>query len=76
MMRILDAGNRVQQASRCCSGGDGMAIYEFVCRACQKGFEVMRPMSESSASVMCPHCGSADVERTWSTVQTVTSKKS
>lgn len=53
-----------------------MAVYEFICRACHKGFEVSRPMSEASSGATCPHCGSTDVERAWSAVQAVTSKKS
>ena len=54
-----------------------MPVYEFACRDCQKPFEIRRPMSESSsADVKCPHCGSTKVERTWSTVDVVTSKKS
>ena len=53
-----------------------MPVYEFVCRDCQKTFEIIRPMSESSASVTCIHCGSTKVERIWSTVYAVTSKKS
>ena len=48
---------------------------EFACCDCQKTFEIVRPMSESSsANVTCTHCGSAKVERIWSTVYTVTSK--
>jgi putative FmdB family regulatory protein len=54
-----------------------MPVYEFSCRDCQKAFEIVRPMSESSSTnVTCTHCGSANVERTWSTVYAVTSKKS
>ena len=54
-----------------------MPVYEFTCRDCQKTFEIVRPMSESSsANVKCAHCGSTKVERTWSTVYAVTSKKS
>jgi putative FmdB family regulatory protein len=53
-----------------------MPVYEFACRDCQKAFEIVRPMSESSADVTCIHCGSRKVERIWSTVYTVTSKKS
>ena len=54
-----------------------MPVYEFACRDCQKTFESVRPMSESSsANVTCPHCGSARVERIWSSVHAITSKKS
>jgi putative FmdB family regulatory protein len=53
-----------------------MPIYEFVCRDCQKTFEIARPISESSSTVTCTQCGSTKVERIWSTVYAVTSKKS
>ena len=54
-----------------------MPVYEFVCRDCQKAFEIMRPISQASASdVKCPACGSANVTRTYSHVYAVTSKKS
>jgi len=54
-----------------------MPVYEFACRDCQKTFEIVRPMSESSsANVTCIQCGSTKVERIWSKVYAVTSKKS
>jgi len=55
-----------------------MPVYEFACRECQKTFEIVRPMpkSSSSADVTCSHCGSTKVERIWSSVHAVTSKKS
>ena len=41
-----------------------MPVYEFTCRDCQKTFEIVRPMSESSsANVTCIHCGGTKVER-------------
>jgi putative FmdB family regulatory protein len=48
-----------------------MPVYEFVCRDCQKPFEVIRPMSGST-----PTCGSTRVDRTYSHVYAQTSKKS
>lgn len=53
-----------------------MPVYEFTCQECHKHFEVVRPMSEISKSVACPHCGSTNVQRSWSSVFAVTSKKS
>ena len=54
-----------------------MLVYEFACRDCQKMFEIVRPVSESSsANVTWNHCGSTKVERIFSTVYAVTSKKS
>lgn len=53
-----------------------MPVYEFTCETCHKNFEVVRPMSEASKSVACPHCGGTKVQRAWSRVFAVTSKKS
>lgn len=54
-----------------------MPVYEFVCRDCQKVFEIMRPISEARASdVKCPACGSRNVDRIYSHVYAKTSKKS
>lgn len=54
-----------------------MPVYEFVCRECQKPFEMVRPMSEATATgVKCPDCGSHRVDRTYSNVYAKTSKKS
>jgi putative FmdB family regulatory protein len=54
-----------------------MPIYEFVCRDCQKPFEIVRSVSEATADgVKCPACGSARVDRTYSHVYVETSKKS
>lgn len=54
-----------------------MPVYEYVCRDCQKSFELTRPMSESHATdVHCPSCGGTHVERTYSQVFAKTSKKS
>jgi putative FmdB family regulatory protein len=52
-----------------------MPVYEFTCRDCQKTFEIVRSMSES-AKITCAHCGSSKVERIWSSVHAITSKKS
>jgi putative FmdB family regulatory protein len=35
-----------------------MALYEYLCPACRKGFELMRPMSEAHKNAACPVCGS------------------
>lgn len=57
--------------------GEVMPVYEFVCRDCHKEFEVIRSLSELTASpVTCPHCGSKSIERVWSSVYAITSKKS
>jgi putative FmdB family regulatory protein len=56
-------------------GRSSMPVYEFTCETCHKNFEVVRPVSEVSKSVACPHCGSTEVQRSWSRVFVVTSKK-
>ena len=54
-----------------------MPVYEYLCRDCQKQFEMVRPMAEAGAgNVSCPACGSTAVERTYSPVYAKTSKKS
>jgi putative FmdB family regulatory protein len=53
-----------------------MPVYEFVCRDCQKPFEIVRPMSEAATVPTCPACGSTRVDRTYSHVYANTSKKS
>ncbi|HXH26150.1 MAG TPA: zinc ribbon domain-containing protein [Vicinamibacterales bacterium] len=53
-----------------------MPVYEFVCLDCQKPFEVVRSMSEGTSEVRCPSCGSARVDRRYSHVYAITSKKS
>jgi putative FmdB family regulatory protein len=52
-------------------------IYEFRCQECGKPFEVVESISRfKPARVRCPRCSSKKVERTWSRVYTVTTKKS
>jgi putative FmdB family regulatory protein len=54
-----------------------MPIYEFVCQKCRKEFEIRQSMSGFDASgVVCPDCGSREVERRWSSIYAVTGKKS
>lgn len=54
-----------------------MPVYEFTCRDCHKDFEVIRTLSELTSGVLtCPHCGSKNIERTWSSIYAITSKKS
>jgi putative FmdB family regulatory protein len=54
-----------------------MPIYEFVCRDCQKPFEIDRPINQfDPKAVECPTCQSKRVERVWSSVFAITSKKS
>lgn len=40
-----------------------MPIYEYVCKACKKEFEVIRPMSQKDAAIECEKCGSKKVKR-------------
>jgi putative FmdB family regulatory protein len=54
-----------------------MPVYEYVCRDCEKTFEIVRPMSEAgTGDVKCPSCGSTRADRIWSSVYAKTSKKS
>ena len=54
-----------------------MPVYEYRCLKCQAEFERIRPLNERAAEkTKCPECGSSRVERRWSRVFAVTSKKS
>ncbi len=54
-----------------------MAIYEFYCRKCKREFEVERSVSSYDATkIRCPKCKGKQVERRWTSVFAVTSKKS
>jgi putative FmdB family regulatory protein len=54
-----------------------MPVYEFTCISCKKKFEVVKSIKGfDPKKIKCPKCKSARVERRWSTVYAVTSKKS
>jgi putative FmdB family regulatory protein len=54
-----------------------MPVYEFTCRKCHTAFEVVLPISRfDPKKVKCPACKSRSVERRWTSVFAVTSKKS
>jgi putative FmdB family regulatory protein len=40
-----------------------MPVYEYQCQACDKRFEVLRPMSQMDAPTACPGCASPNVRR-------------
>jgi len=40
-----------------------MAIYEYVCEACKKEFDLMRPMKEADEPAACQTCGSRKTKR-------------
>lgn len=40
-----------------------MPIYEYVCSACQTGFELL---VRGETEVHCPHCQSSQLEKQWS----------
>jgi putative FmdB family regulatory protein len=54
-----------------------MPHYEFFCHACKKPFsKILPPVDYEEGEVLCPHCGSKEVEQRWSAFSTTTSKKS
>ncbi len=54
-----------------------MPVYEYRCLECKKEFERIRPLSDrGTEKIKCPECGSSRLERRWSRVFAVTSKKS
>jgi putative FmdB family regulatory protein len=44
-----------------------MPIYEFVCKECGTRFEEMRLSSSAFNDISCPKCGTAKVEKAFST---------
>ena len=54
-----------------------MPVYEFICHKCEKPFEIVESITDHDpGKVRCPSCKSKKVERRWSRVVAVTSKKS
>jgi len=54
-----------------------MPHYEFFCHACKKLFSKILSLVEyEKGKVVCPHCGSKNVEQRWSAFTVITSKKS
>ena len=54
-----------------------MPHYEFLCRDCQKSFDKILALVEyEEGEIVCPHCGSKNVEQRWSPFSAITSKKS
>jgi putative FmdB family regulatory protein len=54
-----------------------MPRYEFFCRNCKKLFStVLSLVDYEEGEVLCPHCGSQDIEQCWSAFSAITSKKS
>jgi putative FmdB family regulatory protein len=54
-----------------------MPYCEFFCHACKKSFsKVLSLVDYEEGEVLCPHCGSREVEQRWSTFSAITSKKS
>lgn len=54
-----------------------MPVYEFFCRKCGHAFEVTSlRFGYDITQITCPKCDSHDVERRWTSVYAITSKKS
>jgi putative FmdB family regulatory protein len=54
-----------------------MPQYEFYCHACKKTFPKVLTLAENEeGEVLCPHCGSDNVEQSWSVFYPITPKKS
>jgi len=54
-----------------------MPLYEFFCHTCKKTFSKILTLAEyEEGEVICPLCGSAKVEQSWSTFYGISSKKS
>jgi putative FmdB family regulatory protein len=54
-----------------------MPVYDYVCNDCHKTFEKVLTLSEHDKEKMvCPHCGSKNIEQEMAEFFAVTSKKS
>jgi putative FmdB family regulatory protein len=54
-----------------------MPVYDYVCKACKKSFELVLTLSEhDKKNIKCPKCGSKKVEQEVAAFYAVTSKKS
>ena len=43
-----------------------MPQYNFLCRACKKGFSKILTLAEyEKGKIVCPHCGNKNVEQRW-----------
>jgi putative FmdB family regulatory protein len=52
-----------------------MPRYEFFCPDCQKFFDKILPFADyAEGQILCPHCGSKNVEQRWSALSAVTPK--
>ena len=54
-----------------------MPVYDYVCKDCHKSFEKVLTLSEhDKETIVCPKCGSKNVEQEMAEFYAVTSKKS
>ena len=54
-----------------------MPDYQYFCHACQKTFSKVLTLAEyDEGEVRCPHCGSDNIEQSWSVFYPITPKKS
>jgi putative FmdB family regulatory protein len=54
-----------------------MPVYDYVCKDCQKSFELILTLGEhDKGDIRCPKCGSKNVEQDAIAFYAVTSKKS
>ena len=54
-----------------------MPDYEFICRDCKKAFlKTLTIARHEKEKIACPHCGSKNVEQSWSAFSAITTKKS
>ncbi len=54
-----------------------MPQYEFFCHACKKTFsKILALVDYEEGEIICPHCGSKEVEQPWSAFSAMTSTKS
>jgi len=53
-----------------------MPVYDYICKDCNKPFELVLTLSEHEKDIKCPKCGGKNVEQELAAFFAVTSKKS
>ena len=77
VLKVLHPGSRIWILRPKCGVGGLMPRYEYFCHACKRVFSKVLTITEyEEGKITCPHCGSKEVEQSWSAFYAITSKKS
>jgi putative FmdB family regulatory protein len=78
LTRLESAVSRIYNSPTTLQTGEvPMPHYEFFCHECKKLFaKILSLVDYEEDEVLCPHCGSKEVEQRWSAFSVLTTKKS